>query len=70
MEEKRPPEEIIQELKKQFLNEVPAAPVEEMSNQQLNAFLEAIAIIFEKCTTKEECIDALHRIQTELTKGD
>ena len=39
-----------------------------MSDQQLNAFLEAIAIIFEKCTTKEECVDAIKRIQAELTK--
>lgn len=39
-----------------------------MSDQQLNAFLEAIAIIFEKCNTKEECVDAIKRIQAELTK--
>ena len=68
MEGKRTPEEIIEEMKNQFLNEAPADPEEEMSDQQLNAFLEAIAIIFEKCSTKEECVDAVRRIQAELTK--
>ncbi len=39
---------------------------DEIKGGALNAFLEAIAIIFEKCTTTEECTDAIERIQKAL----
>ena len=68
MEEKRELEAVLEKMKGQFMSNAPQEPEEEMSDQQLNAFLEAIAIIFEKCNTKEECVDAIKRIQAELTK--
>ena len=68
MEEKRELEAVLEKMKGQFMSNPPQEPEEEMSDQQLNAFLEAIAIIFEKCNTNEECVDAIKRIQAELTK--
>ena len=59
---------VFEEMKTQFQLVPPQVPEEEMSDRQLNAFLEAIAIIFEKCDTKEECVEAITRIQDELTK--
>ena len=42
---------VLEEMKTQFQLVPPQVPEEEMSDRQLNAFLEAIAIIFEKCDT-------------------
>ena len=32
----------------------------------ISALLEAISIIFEKCDTKEECIEAINRLQAAM----